>query len=539
MYTAFFGLQRDPFTISPDPRFLFLSERHREALAHLLYGAQGAGGFVLLTGDVGAGKTTVCRRFLDEAPSRSRLAYIFNPRLSVTELLQSVADEFGYAVPSAEGREPTVKELVDPLNQFLLDAHASRHNPILIIDEAQNLSPDVLEQLRLLTNLETNERKLLQIVLIGQPELREILARPGLEQLAQRIVARFHLGPLDPADTTRYIRHRLKVAGHQGPLPFEAGALRRIHQRTAGVPRRINLLCGRAMLGAYAQGRRTIDTATVDRAAAEVFGDSPPAVSRSRTVALLGLGVLAGVAISVAAFLALRPATPVAAAAAAPASVATSLPAPPAPALTPPPPSPPPAPPRATDLIAKEDAGWRAIGPRWGLPADTGQPCATALELGLQCYRTSRMTWHGMRQMDRPALLRLQLPDGNGYAVLEGMSGDRVRLAAGEHRWDLDTSALAKVWRGDYLTLWRTPPGQRGSLSDGMRGSAARWTDNRLLALQQRGALDAAADSLARRVEAFQRANGLDVDGRASPTTLILLNRASGIDEPRLTTVLP
>lgn len=539
MYTAFFGLQRDPFTISPDPRFLFLSERHREALAHLLYGAQGAGGFVLLTGDVGAGKTTVCRRFLDEAPSRSRLAYIFNPRLSVTELLHSVADEFGYAVPSAEGREPTVKELVDPLNRFLLDAHASRHNPILIIDEAQNLSPDVLEQLRLLTNLETNERKLLQIVLIGQPELREILARPGLEQLAQRIVARFHLGPLDPADTTRYIRHRLKVAGHQGPLPFEAGALRRIHQRTAGVPRRINLLCGRAMLGAYAQGRRTIDTATVDRAAAEVFGDSPPAVSRSRTAALLGLGVLAGVAISVAAFLALRPATPVAAAAAAPASVATSLPAPPAPALTPPPPSPPPAPPRATELIAKEDAGWRAIGLRWGLPADTGQPCATALELGLQCYRTSRMTWHGMRQMDRPALLRLQLPDGNGYAVLEGMSGDRVRLAAGEHRWDLDTSALAKVWRGDYLTLWRTPPGQRGSLSDGMRGSAARWTDNRLLALQQRGALDAGADSLARRVEAFQRANGLDVDGRASPTTLILLNRASGIDEPRLSTVLP
>lgn len=539
MYTAFFGLQRDPFTISPDPRFLFLSERHREALAHLLYGAQGAGGFVLLTGDVGTGKTTVCRRFLDEAPSRSRLAYIFNPRLSVTELLHSVADEFGYAVPSAEGREPTVKELVDPLNRFLLDAHASRHNPILIIDEAQNLSPDVLEQLRLLTNLETNERKLLQIVLIGQPELREILARPGLEQLAQRIVARFHLGPLDPADTNRYIRHRLKVAGHQGPLPFEARALRRIHQRTAGVPRRINLLCGRAMLGAYAQGRRTIDTDTVDRAAAEVFGDSPPAVSLSRTAALLGLGVLAGVAISVAAFLALRPATPVAAAAAAPAPVATSLPATPAPALRPPPPSPPPAPPRATDLIAKEDAGWRTIGPRWGLPADTAQPCATALELGLQCYRTSRMTWHGMQQMDRPALLRLQLPDGNGYAVLEGMSGDRVRLAAGEHRWDLDSGALAKVWRGDYLSLWRTPPGQRGILSDGMRGSAARWTDNRLLALQQRGALDAGADSLAKRVEAFQRANGLDVDGRASPTTLILLNRASGIDEPRLSTVLP
>ncbi|HET7525124.1 MAG TPA: AAA family ATPase, partial [Burkholderiaceae bacterium] len=189
MYAAHFGLKREPFSIAPDPRYLFMSERHREALAHLLYGVRGGGGFVLLTGEIGAGKTTVCRCFLEQVPKRCNVAYIFNPKLTALELLQSVCEEFRIEVHARAAGGATLKDHVDALNEYLLRMHAAGHNSVLIIDEAQNLSPDVLEQLRLLTNLETNERKLLQIILIGQPELRDMLLKPELEQLAQRVVA--------------------------------------------------------------------------------------------------------------------------------------------------------------------------------------------------------------------------------------------------------------------------------------------------------------------------------------------------------------
>ncbi|MFO1295403.1 MAG: AAA family ATPase [Rubrivivax sp.] len=299
MYAEFFGLSKDPFSIAPDPRFLFMSEKHREALAHLLYGVGGGGGFVLLTGEIGAGKTTVCRAFLEQIPRHCDVAYIFNPKLTVTELLQSVCEEFHVALaePALAGgadaqgtanasanananasadkpaAPPTVKTYVDAINRFLLAAHAAGRSAVLIIDEAQSLAPDVLEQLRLLTNLETHERKLLQIILIGQPELRDMLASPGLEQLAQRVIARCHLGALTAGETVRYVQHRLAVAGAAGgtSVPFEPEAMSRLFQLTGGVPRRINLLAGRAMLGAYAHGRNQVDKAMVEQAAREVF----------------------------------------------------------------------------------------------------------------------------------------------------------------------------------------------------------------------------------------------------------------------------
>ena len=284
LYQAFFGLTREPFSIAPDPRALFMSERHREALAHLLYGVQGGGGFVLLTGEIGAGKTTVSRCFLEQVPAGCRVAYVFNPRQTVDELLVTIAQEFGVQQPGqafaagAGGRiEGGSKAVVDALNRFLLQVHAQGGQAVLVIDEAQALSAEVLEQLRLLTNLETSERKLLQIVLIGQPELRAMVASPGLEQLAQRVIARYHLGPLPAPDTARYVQHRLSVAGLAGPLPFDAAALKRVHDCSRGVPRRINLLCDRALLGAYATGRRTVDAGIVERAAAEVDGEPLPA----------------------------------------------------------------------------------------------------------------------------------------------------------------------------------------------------------------------------------------------------------------------
>ncbi|MBL8329839.1 MAG: AAA family ATPase [Rubrivivax sp.] len=279
MYAAHFGLRREPFSIAPDPRTLFMSDRHREALAHLLFGVKGGGGFVLLTGEIGAGKTTVCRCFLEQVPQDVNIAYILNPRQTVEELLESVCEEFRLTLPP---RVPGggLKPLVDALNHFLLQTHALGQSCVLIIDEAQNLSADVLEQLRLLTNLETAERKLLQIVLIGQPELRDMLEQPQLEQLAQRVIARYHLMALSADETRRYVAHRLEVAGLNRELPFSDAALVLVHEITRGVPRRINLLCDRALLGAYAKGRPRVDTLIVERAATEVFGKAPDSVRR-------------------------------------------------------------------------------------------------------------------------------------------------------------------------------------------------------------------------------------------------------------------
>jgi general secretion pathway protein A len=293
MYKKFFGLKHDPFSIAPDPHYLFMSERHREALAHLLYGVRGGGGFVLLTGEIGAGKTTVCRCFLEQVPRRTNVAYIFNPRQTAEELLESICDDFRISREAEPGRALTARGHVAALNEFLLRTHAVGQNSVLIIDEAQSLSAEVLEQLRLLTNLETNERKLLQI----------ILARPELEQLGQRVIARYHLDALTPRETAQYIHHRLTVSGLTGALPFDAASMQRIHALSDGVPRRINLLCDRALLGAYASGRPQVDLAIVDKAAAEVRGEMPPrrwSVSlrpaRMRMAAALGLGVVAGAA---------------------------------------------------------------------------------------------------------------------------------------------------------------------------------------------------------------------------------------------------
>ncbi len=305
MYMRFFGLKQEPFSLAPDPRYLYMSKRHREALAHLLYGVGGGGGFVLLSGEIGAGKTTVCRCFLEQIPKRCNVAYIFNPKLTVLELVKSICDEFRIPCESPRGAPATVKSYVDALNEFLLKTHAVGQNNVLIIDEAQMLSVDVLEQLRLLTNLETNERKLLQIVLIGQPELRTMLERPDLEQLAQRVIARFHLKALSERETEHYIRHRLSVAGMSRAIPFDKKALQRIHEIARGVPRRINLLCDRAMLGAYAHGQHAIDSAIVEKSAREVFGKSESsAPDRSRLGSGAGLALVVVSALALAALLA-------------------------------------------------------------------------------------------------------------------------------------------------------------------------------------------------------------------------------------------
>jgi len=269
MYTSYFGLGEKPFSITPDPRYLYMSGRHAEALAHLLYGINESGGFVQLTGEVGTGKTTVVRTLLSRMPPHADVALILNPRVTPTEFLQSICEELG--VPISDSERRSLKRLVDALNRRLLAAHGAGRRVVLIVDEAQNLSPEVLEHVRLLTNLETPTQKLLQILLIGQPELRELLDLPQLRQLAQRVTGRYHLEPLSRAETFHYVRHRLRVAGATADI-FTAGALREVHRLSGGIPRVINVCCDRALLGAYTRETRKLNAKLVRRAAGEVYG---------------------------------------------------------------------------------------------------------------------------------------------------------------------------------------------------------------------------------------------------------------------------
>src|SRR5580704_15432023 len=269
MYTSFFGLAEKPFAITPDPRYLYLSERHAEALAHLLYGINESGGFIQLTGEVGTGKTTVVRTLLSRVPHHADVAVILNPRVTPVEFLLTICEELGLAI--AERDRDSVKQMVDALNRRLLNAHAEGRRIIVLVDEAQNLSFDVLEQVRLLTNLETPTQKLLQIILIGQPELRELLDRTDLRQLAQRITGRYHLMPLSREETKGYVRHRLRVAGATEDI-FTPAALGELHRLSMGIPRVINVACDRALLGAYTQETKKITASLVRQAAGEVYG---------------------------------------------------------------------------------------------------------------------------------------------------------------------------------------------------------------------------------------------------------------------------
>jgi general secretion pathway protein A len=551
MYAQHFGLAQDPFSIAPDPRYLFMSERHREALAHLLYGLGGGGGFVLLSGEIGTGKTTVCRCFLEQIPDTCNVAYIFNPKLTVGELMQTVCAEFGIAVGHQGPGAPTVKECIDPLNAFLLAAHAAGRNNVLIIDEAQNLSAELLEQLRLLTNLETNERKLLQIVLIGQPELRDLLARPELEQLAQRVIARFHLDALSQQETRQYISHRLTVAGLQGASPFDAGALKRIHQLARGVPRRINLLCGRAMLGAYATGVGRIDSAIVDKAASEVFGKEGSSASarKERTTGLV-LGTLAGAVLAGLVVWALNPAQRAAVSAAtgpAPAGVPASaavrspliakaglavvVPLPPADLAA-----------ALKTFATDKEAAWRELAGLWKLPTGPGSACEVAARNGAQCFQGKAANPEFLRQLGRPVILTLY--DENERAVHPVMSAlgpTTVVLQIGGAPRTIPLAMLAGLWRGEFATYWRAPPGYTGKIVAGDSGSAVDWLAARLAALDGRSAPPTGRQSLdtalRARLQAFQRSKGLAPDGRAGPLTLMHLNRASSVDEPRLLVV--
>ncbi|WP_036165014.1 ExeA family protein [Massilia sp. 9096] len=549
MYVDYFNLKQAPFSIAPDPRYLFMSERHREALAHLLYGIGSGGGFVLLTGEIGAGKTTVCRCFIEQVPANCRLAYIFNPKLTALELLQTICDEFRIDLPA--GERIGVKGYVDAINAYLLASHAQGNNNVLVIDEAQNLSAEVLEQLRLLTNLETSERKLLQIILIGQPELRTMLARPELEQLAQRVIARYHLGALSAQETAAYVGHRLAVAGAHAATPIPAALAPLIHRLTGGVPRRINLLCDRALLGAYAENSAQVTPRILRRAAQEVFADdAAPARAPVRWPLVAG-GVLAGVAISAAAWQA-APRGPAAASGvvqAAPASAAatgnarTVALAKPAAHASAKPAATPPAAAAAADpapaqplVLASQDDALRALAGLWGQALPGGEPCQSAPRFGLRCYQ-GRGGLYELRLLDRPAIVALHDGQKVGYALLSNLDADGATLTAGGRHEKVSLGALATRFDGEFTTLWKAPRAFRDEVKPGDTGPDVDWIAARLAQINKSAAPASAQplDEPTRRLlRAFQAGQNLKADGVAGPRTYMRLNQVSGVDEPRL-----
>jgi general secretion pathway protein A len=538
MYRAFFGLNEKPFAITPDPRYLFLSERHAEALAHLLYGITEAGGFIQLTGEVGTGKTTVVRSLLAQTPQHAEIALILNPRMTAPEFLLTICEELGIGVQdSATG---SLKDLVDILSQYLLRAHGAGKRVVLIVDEAQNLAPEVLEQVRLLTNLETNTQKLLQIILIGQPELRDLLDRNELRQLAQRITGRYHLCPLTIEETTAYVRHRLRVAGAISDI-FTPQALREVHRLSRGVPRLINVLCDRALLGAYTQDRHQVGAAFVRRGAMEVFGRQlwpgwlPWAIG-AVTAAVVICGSWAAWRYGPWS----RGAVPVAAHAQPHhLVVASSSPAPASAPVAP-------ATPLGT-LLARHaaettpDAAFGQLFSIWGAHylAGTADPCTQAAAQGLECY-VQKGSIAQLRLYNRPAILMLtDEADAAHQIVLSGLDEEHAHVDIGSDRQQVSIGDLSRYWFGDFILLWRPGTHDPRSLSPGMHGAEIRELRQELTRLMGKSAPANASDvydgELSQLVRDFQRAHRLTADGVAGMQTLVVLNSAlAKPDSPQL-----
>ena len=553
MYTAHFGLTEPPFAITPDPRYLYMSPRHREAMAHLLYGVTEPGGFVTLTGEVGTGKTTLCRSLLEQLESPVDVALVLNPCLTGLELLATICDEFHVAYPN-DGT--SLKLLVDALHRYLLDTNSRGRHAVLIIDEAQHLAPQVLEQIRLLTNLETSKEKLLQVILIGQPELAGLLERPELRQVAQRVTARYHLLPFSERETHAYIRHRLKVAGARDAV-FTPGALRRVHRLSTGVPRLINVICDRALLGAYANDRPHVDSVTVVRAAREVRGRRGRLrpVRRGVWISAAGAG---GMAIMAATWILLVPAgftgilrgAPVVVGALSPA--AAPGPAPPMKATSPatvPPADGSVAPERIVslgDLVQDQtlsmDRGTALarLYARWGLDVAGVRPdfdCEREAVSGVRCHIGSG-TWAKLRRLDVPAMIELIAPPAHKrYVPVVSVTTVTATLDIGGRTFVVPIVDIDLLWDGAFTVLWRQPP-VSAAIWPGMRGGDVAWLHRRLVELDGKPLLpagDTYDDALVERVQAFQQRRGLIPDGIVGQETLLHLSAdPEGSDRPRL-----
>ena len=582
MYLEHFKLTERPFSITPDPRFLYMSARHREALAHLLYGLGEGGVFVQLTGEVGTGKTTVCRCLLEQVPENVDIALVLNPKVTSTELIATVCDELGIEYPADN---TSIKSLTDVLNRYLLDAYARGRRTVLIIDEAQNLSADVLEQVRLLTNLETSTQKLLQVILIGQPELRTLLARDDMRQLSQRVTARYHLDPISRDEADAYIKHRLQICGTTQPL-FNKRAIDRIQQLSGGIPRLINVLCDRSLLGAYVEGKAQVDHKVVKKAAHEVLAEDEKTSKGGGGLVWIAAGLTVLLLASLAAMLqpwkrqtevaAVAPVIEQAVPAGSTRREKLPVAAPVKPVAAPVEPLPevvvvetepdervvleseqeqepeqqpqPQLEPRSlASLLADTDssnyrAAWTELLALWSvvLPESVKPDfCDFAKQYGLLCM-VEQGNWNTLRQFDRPVILQLVAADGRRVpVVLQQLDDSVAEVIIGNEVYRLDSRQVENSWYGDYTLLLQVPPGGRLYLRAGDHGPVVSWLRQQLELAQ--GVSIPAPDPLSfdfplqQQVLAFQRAHGLVADGIVGKNTMIHLNTASGREGvPRL-----
>jgi general secretion pathway protein A len=515
VYEAHYGFGEKPFSLTPDPKYLYLSARHTEAFAHLEFGHRERGGFVVITGEVGTGKTTLVRYFLDRLGPNTATAVVLYPALTAAELLRAILDDYHVAAAGT-----SLKDLVDALHRFLLEARGQGRDVVLLIDEAQDLSPEVLEQVRLLSNLETDTEKLIQIVLVGQSELQEMLGQRGLRQLAQRVTARYHLGPLERAETEAYIQHRLTVAGGAGKAAFTAPALGAVQRLSRGIPRLINLICDRALLAGYVHGTRTIDAKMVEQAAREACG---PAPAHRLRPAYAALGGGAAALLGVSALWLFPAAAPAPAVAGAPAAQQET--------------------PRAAQAtLAASAAAPAAPGSSAAWEAQLlGAPSAGSLERALAQLQALwgpgalestafRAHLDQLRRLDLPVALELFHPGRRDTAhfPLVGLEGDSG-LLLGERgaRLSVPLADLDRHWTRLATALWRDSD---GVLQSSDPAWSASWTSARLADQGYRVGASGLAEAVAR----FQAARDLAPDGVVGPRTLMTFYCLRNDPRPRL-----
>ncbi len=540
MYLRYFGLDEAPFSITPDPAFVYLSPRHRDALAHLLYGIGqgGSGGFVQLTGEVGTGKTTLCRCLLEQIPEGTRIALLLNPLVTPQELLAAVSEELGIDI---SGSVDSTRLLVDGLNRFLLMAHARGERVVVVIDEAQNLSPEALEQVRLLTNLETSKEKLLQIVLLGQPELRDLLQRRSLRQLAQRITARFHLSPLGPKDTHLYIRHRMQVAGAQRN-PFRRGAMNALYQRSQGIPRLINIIADRSLTAAFVMERTDVTATMVHEAANEVqLGEKQ--VKRVRWPWLAAVAVILVAAVLTMNYTGWPGSNPPLEA---PVEVSAVVPDKIEPAMT--------EPVQVQEAMAESQVPvvpaldpawledhqllvWQGLAGAWHDPGAAfaiQASCNGDYSRGYACLH-DQGSWAKIKRLNLPVILVLQQQTPS-YLLLRGLGDDRLLVGSGDQQTTVSKASVEALWFGKYLVAWPQAPDWPAVVSRGADGPAVAT----IMEMASRVAMPYHGErvfdnAFENWLKSFQASNGLEADGIVGRNTLLYLMTAS-IEDPQLLT---